>query len=89
MESDRIWVGIDIGKRAHHAVAVDATGNEMWSVRVINDQGSIEELLSRAGCGPDVRWAVDLTSQRLRCSSPSLLNADNGLFMCRGGSSIA
>ena len=58
-----IWVGIDVGKAAHHAHAVDADGKAVFSQRVDNDQASIEALLLRAGqAGIDVRWAIDLTS---------------------------
>lgn len=60
---ERIWVGIDVGKDAHHAVVVDAEGQELWSRRVPNDQSAIEELIAEAGAqGAAVTWAVDLTS---------------------------
>lgn len=58
-----IWVGIDAGKASHHAVAVDADGRVLWSVKVANDQRRIEELITRAGrSGGQARWAVDLVS---------------------------
>jgi transposase len=61
--ADVIWIGVDTGKLAHHATAVDATGGVLWSRRVLNDQAAIEELIGRAGrSGAEVRWAVDLTS---------------------------
>lgn len=47
-EDPRIWVGIDVGKTAHHACAIDATGKVCWSQKVSNDQQSIEQLISRA-----------------------------------------
>ncbi|WP_433236425.1 IS110 family transposase [Actinomadura nitritigenes] len=60
-----VWVGIDAGKASHHAVALDASGKKLWSVKVGNDQQPIEELLDRAattaGDG-EVRWAIDLVS---------------------------
>lgn len=66
-----LWVGIDAGKGAHHAVAVDGEGRSVWSVRVPNGQAEIEQLIGRAGRGGgQVRWAVDLT-----CSSSALLVA--------------
>src|SRR5690242_10873036 len=59
------WVGIDAGKASHHAVAVDASGKRLWSVKVPNGQQQIEELIGRAaksaGDG-QARWAVDLVS---------------------------
>ena len=63
--SDVVWVGIDAGKASHHAVAVDASGKRLWSVKVPNGQQQIEELIGRAaksaGDG-QARWAVDLVS---------------------------
>lgn len=63
--TDVVWVGIDAGKASHHAVALDAGGKRLWSVKVANGQQQIEELVSRAaGSAGDgeVRWAVDLVS---------------------------
>ncbi|ANZ42555.1 transposase [Lentzea guizhouensis] len=60
---ERIWVGIDVGKIAHHASAVDETGKVVFSQRVDNGQVAIEQLVARAGkAAAEVRWAVDLTS---------------------------
>jgi transposase len=57
------WVGIDAGKQAHHAAAVDEQGRLLWSVKVPNDQAAIEQVLARAvDTAVEVRWAVDLTS---------------------------
>jgi transposase len=65
------WVGVDAGKQAHHAVAVDADGRLLWSTRVVNDQAAIEALVARAGrSGAEVCWAVDLT-----CAAATLLLA--------------
>jgi transposase len=58
-----VWVGIDVGKAAHHACAMDAAGRVVFSRKVINDQAAIEQLVERAGqAGGEVRWAIDLTS---------------------------
>jgi hypothetical protein len=57
-----VWIGIDAGKAAHHAAAVDEQGRVCWSQKVPNDQAAIEELVARAaGTAEEVRWAVDLT----------------------------
>jgi transposase len=59
----RIWVGIDVGKSAHHACAVDETGKVVFSQRLINSQAAIEQVIIRASkSADDVRWAVDMTS---------------------------
>jgi transposase len=58
-----IWVGIDAGKAAHHACAIDTEGKICWSQRFANDQAAIEQLIARAATtATEVRWAVDLTS---------------------------
>lgn len=68
---DVVWVGVDAGKEAHHAAAIDADGQALWSTRVLNDQAAIEALIARAGRdGAEVRWAVDLT-----CAAAALLLA--------------
>ena len=60
---ERIWVGIDVGKGAHHACAVDEAGKVVFSQRVANGQSAIESLITRArGRAAQVTWAVDLTS---------------------------
>jgi transposase len=58
----QVWVGIDIGKHAHHAAAVAADGQLMWSRRVANDQAAITELIGQAASSAaGVCWAVDST----------------------------
>lgn len=57
-----LWVGIDMGKRFHHAVAVHAEGTVVWSHRVSNEQAAISELIGRTtDTASDVRWAIGLT----------------------------
>ncbi|GAA3205780.1 IS110 family transposase [Actinocorallia longicatena] len=71
MVPDVVWIGIDAGKTSHHAVAVDADGRRLWSVKVGNNQAQLEELLARARkSGAEARWAVDLV-----CPVASLLIA--------------
>jgi hypothetical protein len=43
----QVWVGIDIGKHAHHA-AVAADGQLVWARRVANDQAAIAEMIGQA-----------------------------------------
>ena len=44
---EKIWVGIDVGRHAHHAAAVDEAGTVLWSRRLPNDQPAIEALMDR------------------------------------------
>jgi transposase len=58
-----VWVGVDAGKVTHHACAMDAEGEVVFSQKVSNDQAAIEQLVTRAAeTATEVRWAVDLTS---------------------------
>jgi transposase len=60
---EKIWVGIDVGKGAHHACAVDETGKVVFSQKLTNGQAAIEALIARAGRkARQVAWAVDMTS---------------------------
>lgn len=60
---DKIWVGIDVGKAAHHACAVDADGKVVFSTAVPNGQAEIEALIVRAEkAGMQVVWALDMIS---------------------------
>jgi transposase len=58
----QLWVGIDVGKGAHHAAAVDGDGRLVWSRRVANDQAAIQGLIGQAtASAARVGWAVDST----------------------------
>lgn len=60
---DEIWVGIDVGKAAHHACAVDATGKVVFTKKLTNGQAEIQALIARASkSATRVHWAVDMTS---------------------------
>lgn len=70
MAGKKLWVGIDVGKQSHHACAVDERGKTVFSRKVKNRQGAIEDLITRTGAkvgsaagGPgEVVWALDMTS---------------------------
>lgn len=58
----QVWVGIDVGKGHHWAVAVDENGTQIWSKKVLNDEAAIlaaiGEVLQLAAV---VKWAVDIS----------------------------
>jgi transposase len=62
----KLWVGIDLGKKSHHACAVDDRGKVVFSRKVGNGQAAVEDLIARtntkAGASGEVVWAVDMTS---------------------------
>ena len=64
-----VWVGIDAGKEFHWAHVLDASGTQLLSRRVENDEAElvalIEEVLSLAGRSQQItpghatrRWAL-------------------------------
>lgn len=80
-----IWVGIDVGKSAHHACAVDDTGKTVFSEKLGNDQAAIEALIARAGqAAQRVRWAIDLTSPLALLLITVLLAADQAVTYVPG-----
>jgi transposase len=60
---NKVWAGIDAGKEFHWAHVLDASGTELLSRRVENDEADllklIEEVFSLAGQGQLVVWALD------------------------------
>jgi transposase len=59
----RVWVGVDIGKLAHHVAAVDHAGRVVLSRRVHNDEPDIAQVIMEvAAAGTPVCWAVDVTT---------------------------
>lgn len=57
---DRVWAGINAGKEVHWAHVLDASGTELLSRKVENEEADlsllIDEVLALAG---EVVWAVD------------------------------
>src|SRR3982751_6390621 len=57
---DRAWVGVDGGKGFHWAHVLDASGSELLSCRVENDEADISKLIDEAlSLAEEVVWAVD------------------------------
>ncbi len=60
MAGKKLWVGIDVGKQFHHACAVDERGKTVFSRKVKNRQGAVEDLITRtaakAGAIVRSRW---------------------------------
>ncbi|CAL9328946.1 IS110 family transposase IS116 [Streptomyces sp. enrichment culture] len=58
---DQVWVGIDAGKAHHWAVGVNASGEKVFSRKVVNGEDEILALIV-AACemANEVRWAVDI-----------------------------
>lgn len=59
---ENVWVGVDIGRHAHHAAAVDRNGAVLWSRRIRNDEAEIRALIDRVADVESVVWAIDMTA---------------------------
>lgn len=57
----RVWIGIDIGKSHHWASAVDETGGQVWTRKILNDEAQILDAIGEAmQLADEVSWAVDI-----------------------------
>jgi transposase len=57
---DKAWAGIDAGKGFHWAHVLDASGRELLSRKVENDEADISRLIDEAlSLAEEVLWAVD------------------------------
>jgi transposase len=57
---DKAWVGVDAGKEFHWAHVLDASGRQLLSRKVENDEADILRLVNEAlSFAEEVVWAVD------------------------------
>jgi transposase len=57
----RAWIGVDIGKTHHWVCAVDETGEKVFSLKVLNDETQIIEVIAAVNeVAPDRVWAIDI-----------------------------
>src|SRR2546423_10343709 len=57
---DKVWTGIDAGKEFHWAHILDASGTQLLSRRVKNDEAELVALIEEAlFLAEDVVWAID------------------------------
>ncbi|MFJ2272297.1 IS110 family transposase [Streptomyces sp. NPDC088846] len=70
-----IWAGLDIGKKHHHAVVIDADGERLLSRRVMNDETELLQLIGDVlEISGDVLWAVDINTGIAALATGLLLN---------------
>jgi transposase len=56
----KAWLGVDAGKESHWAHMLDASGTELLSRKVENDEADISKLIDEAlSLAEEVIWAVD------------------------------
>ena len=57
---DKAWAGVDAGKEFHWAHVLDASGRELLSRKVENDEADILRLIDDAlSLAEEVLWAID------------------------------
>jgi transposase len=57
---NKAWAGVDVGKEFHWVHVLDASGRELLSRKVENDEADLLELIDEALClAEEVIWAVD------------------------------
>jgi transposase len=57
---DKAWAGVDVGKEFHWAYVLDASGKELLSRRVENDEAELLKLIDEVlALAEEVIWAVD------------------------------
>jgi transposase len=57
---DKAWAGVDAGKEFHRAHVLDASGKELLSRKVENDEDELLKLIDEAlSLAEEVIWAVD------------------------------
>jgi len=57
----KAWIGVDIGKTHHWVCAVDESGQKLLSVKVLNDEAQIIEVIAAVkAVAPDRVWAIDI-----------------------------
>src|SRR3712207_110043 len=57
---EKAWLGVDTGKESHWAHMLDASGTELLSRRVENDEADLSKLIDEALLlAEEVVWAVD------------------------------
>jgi hypothetical protein len=80
-----IWAGVDIGKKHHHAVVINAEGERLLSRRVQNDETELLQLLADVReISDDVLWAVDINHGIAALLIGLLLNHDQPIAYLTG-----
>lgn len=60
-QRDKAWIGVDIGKTHHWVCAVDESGQKLLSLKVLNDEAQILEVITAvSGLAGRRVWAIDI-----------------------------
>ena len=42
-----VYIGVDVGKQSHHAVAIDRSGRRLYDRTLPNDEGQLRDMIGR------------------------------------------
>lgn len=62
-----VWVGLDVGKSAHHAHALDHDGNTLYDKPLKQDEKAIRTMLGKLSPPLLQKTLTDSTSVRVFC----------------------
>ncbi|MPY34691.1 IS110 family transposase [Streptomyces adustus] len=80
-----LWAGVDIGKKHHHCVVINAHGRRLLSRRVQNDEPDLFQLVDDVlAISDDVLWAVDINHGIAALLISLLLNRDQPIAYLTG-----
>ena len=86
---DGAWVGVDIGKTHHWVCAVDENGQRLLSLKVLNDEAQILEMITAVSAlAADRVWAIDILGIPQHCWSRSSPRPASGCATPPGESSL-
>ena len=46
-EAVAVFIGVDVGKQSHHAVALDRSGRRLYDKALPNDEGQLRAMITR------------------------------------------
>jgi transposase len=82
---DQAWIGIDVGKDFHWAVALDESGRELLSRRVENEEADIRLLLEEVSrLARRSVWAVDMAQGPVALLAALLAQAEQEVLYVPG-----
>jgi len=87
---EKAWAGVDAGKEFHWACVLDASGRELLSRKVENDEADISRLMDEALLlAEEIIWALERFANRVvLCKSIAhghLLEGPEDQGSCSGG----
>ena len=61
-EAVDVFIGVDVGKQSHHAVALDRSGRRLYDKALPNDEGQLRDMIGRLRAHGPLLLVVDQPS---------------------------